>query len=614
MSFMFNPTDYSDPAAVNHLDPRGLEMSEARFGNLQTAVEILSGEEKIIGIDGYATAPYQVMVNLLNQAACQLGVALTVISTDDAWRDEEELTAELVEKYLPEDREKDPVLLYGKLFDGEYEDLMRPEAILRIRGALEQFQRSGKGKLVLCGAGALCDTFAPLCQRRVWMDVIPLRAILNVKEGKYRNIGLSHCMTFKQTARRCYFVDFELALRRRECLIGKDLLHQYVAASKPEAMWLMPMRLVREIFDRGLEAPFRCRPVYLEGVWGGYYVKKLRHLPDSMKNCAWVFDMIPMEVSLAYEIGGREVEFPFYMLVQTKGDALMGRESVEHFGHYFPVRFNYDDTYHSNGNMSIQCHPTREYIRAENGEFDRQDESYYVVRTGQGARTYLGLNDGADVEQFFREVKQSAKDATPVDYEKYVNFVESKPGVQVMIPAGTIHASGRNQVILEIGSLTVGSYTYKLYDYCRLDLDGNPRPLHIYHGEKVLRRERTTSWVNENIVQPPRTLRSGADWEEFVVGEHPLLYFSLRNVRFVSRYEDDTQGRFHVLALVDGERVMVRSLRNPERSYIQNSLDIVVVPANMGPYEVINLVEGSTVTMHKTLLKDGFQNETADIL
>ena len=68
-----------------------------------------------------------------------------------------------------------------------------------------------------------------------------------------------------------------------------------------------------------------------------------------------------------------------------------------------------------------------------------------------------------------------------------------------MIPAGTIHASGRNQVILEIGSLTIGSYTYKMYDYLRLDLDGHPRPIHTYHGSNVLARERQTTWINNNV-------------------------------------------------------------------------------------------------------------------
>ena len=87
-----------------------------------------------------------------------------------------------------------------------------------------------------------------------------------------------------------------------------------------------------------------------------------------------------------------------------------------------------------------------------------------------------------------------------------------------------------------------------------------------------------------------------------VVGEHDLLYFSLRNLIFWEKIEDDTDGMFHVLALVDGEKVKVASQEDPEKYYIMNSLDIVVVPASLGKYTIENLGVGS-VTVHKTMLK-----------
>ena len=66
--------------------------------------------------------------------------------------------------------------------------------------------------------------------------------------------------------------------------------------------------------------------------------------------------------------------------------------------------------------------------------------------------------------------------------------------------------------------------------------------------------------------------------------------------------EDDTDGQFHVLALVDGERVRVASVEDPQKSFVMNSLDIVVVPASLGRYTIENLGIGS-VTVHKTQLK-----------
>ena len=192
--------------------------------------------------------------------------------------------------------------------------------------------------------------------------------------------------------------------------------------------------------------------------------------------------------------------------------------------------------------------------------------------------------------------------------QKYIHHIDSKPGTQVLLPAGTVHSSGRNQVVLEIGSLTIGSYTYKMYDYLRADLDGKPRPIHTYHGEHVLRTERTTQWVRQNLVQSPRVVRQGDGWAEYIVGEHDLLYFTLRRFEFEKEIEDDTNGRFHVLVLVDGERVKIESLDHPEYGYIQNYMDMVVVPANVGRYVVRNL-GNQPVCIHKTMLKDGFVDD-----
>ena len=120
----------------------------------------------------------------------------------------------------------------------------------------------------------------------------------------------------------------------------------------------------------------------------------------------------------------------------------------------------------------------------------------------------------------------------------------------------------------------------------------------------MLNRSFTADWVDQNLVNGgKRVVRSGADWEEFVVGEHDLLYFSLRNERFVTAMDDDTAGDFHVLTLVDGEQVMIRSKTNPERFFLQNYLDIVIIPASFGPYELVNLKAGTTCVEHKTMLK-----------
>ena len=163
-------------------------------------------------------------------------------------------------------------------------------------------------------------------------------------------------------------------------------------------------------------------------------------------------------------------------------------------------------------------------------------------------------------------------------------------------------------MVLEIGSLTIGSYTYKLYDYLRADLDGKPRPIHTWHGERNLAFERKASWVHDHIVQQPRIARQGDTWTEYIVGECDMLYFSLRRLEFETSIEDNTNGKFHVLTLVDGERIRIRSVEHPERHFDAEFMDMVVVPADMGRYVIENL-RTEPICVHKTMLKDGFDAE-----
>jgi mannose-6-phosphate isomerase class I len=397
-------------------------------------------------------------------------------------------------------------------------------------------------------------------------------------------------------------VDYEIASSHRLELLTDKVINFYIDSNDLSNPKIMPGTSLDTIMSTLVKYPLRCKPVYLEGVWGGQYIKKLRKLPSVVKNVAWAYDLIPLEVSIVVDTGMTKVEFPFFTFVQKEGINLMGEHCFKKFNGYFPIRFNYDDTYHGSGNMSVQVHSGHDYNVENFGEHGRQDEAYYVVATGHGARTFAGFNEDADIDEFLVEVKKSEKKYTVVDYVKYINHVRSFPGLQVLLPAGTVHASGRNQVVLETGSLTVGSYTYKLYDYLRPDLNGKPRPIHTWHGERVLRKERKTTWVNENLVRPPAVVRKGKGWAEYIIGEHDLLYFSLRRFEFENEIEEDTRDIFHVLTLVDGEKVIIQSAENPEYFYEQNFLDIVIVPANMGRYIVKNTGD-QPVCIHKAMIK-----------
>ncbi len=601
MSFMFNPFPYDDPSAVNKIDARGIDTSCAAVGNtaVEKALADVLSRGGIVAIDGYTTAPFESVLAMAKN--------VKTVAVSSIYKSADELR-ELFRDNLPEDREKDPVLLYGKLFKEGYAGIFDSEKLAALCESLKAAKASGDA-ILLWGFGALSDELAPLSDIKIFCDITPKCAVLNIKRGGFLNLGSDSEMPFKVTMRRCYYVDFELAFSLRSKLLACRGIDYYIAGDDPAALTMLSAELLYSLIDRVTDSPFRQRPVYLEGVWGGYYTMGVRKLPDTMKNCAWVFDMIPMEVSTVIDAGDFTLEVPFYTVVSSVGEKLMGRKCLEEFHGFFPIRFNYDDTFHAAGNMSVQLHPGEDFVTSENGELGRQDESYYVFVTGQGARTYLGFRDGADVDEFVEEVRRSEREHTEIDYKKYIYGVHSEPGTQVMIPAGTIHASGQNQVILEIGSLTVGSYTYKMYDYLRRDLDGNPRPIHSYYGALNLNHAMTESYVKENLVNGrSRVLREDENGREIVVGECDQLYFSLRNLVFGDYFTDDTKrysesGDFFVYALVDGEDVTVRSKADPARAYRMKYMDMVVIPASMGEVELINNKPGTWTVMHKTMLK-----------
>ena len=618
---MYNPFPFDDPRPVNRPELSEKTVKSIISGGNQNVVKKFvatladraAKEGVVVALDGYTTANWTVFVNLIARECCLLGLGFEAIDANAATLKSGKEIDAIIDPLLIWDTKIDPTLLYGKVYKGGYQGLMDEVRTEAFKKAVPASRQAGKISVVY-GYGSLIPELRELYDVKVFFDLTPMKSMLRIRRGEYSNLGKERPGIINRTIRRCYYCDFECAVRNRHEVWENNVPDWYVLDNDPQNLQLMPFGTFSDICAQLVKYPFRAKPCYLEGVWGGSYMKKLRNLPDEMRNAAWVFDFIPMEVSVVVEAGDEKLDINYCSFVHKEGVNLMGEDCVKKFEGYFPIRFNWDDSYHSTGNMSIQCHSGGEYNVKNYNEFGRQDESYYVVVTGHDAKTFIGFRDDADIPQFFRDIEAADTEHKPCDYMKYVSYEESKPGLQVMLPAGTIHSSGRNQVILEIGSLTIGSYTYKMYDYLRLDFDGKQRPIHTRLGEENVRQDRRYSVIHdlespEYIVQKPRLAASGEGWEEYILGENPQVYFSLRRLEFEKKCEQNTGGKlFHVLTLVDGDAVRVRSVRHPERYFDLQFMDIVCVPADMGRYVIENLGR-EPVMVHKTCLREGYQND-----
>ena len=198
--------------------------------------------------------------------------------------------------------------------------------------AKRKVQDRDRQVIIVFGCGSSLKELRGLYDYIFYFDVTPKQAILRARRGLYKNIGDRTARPVKALLRRCYYIDFELSGHLRWELIRENAIDYYIISDDPSCLKLLPGNTFNEIMKAMVRYPLRCKPVYLEGVWGGYYIKNLRKLPDEMKNCAWVFDLIPLEVSILVEAGDSLLEFPFFTFVQKEGEALMGKKCVDKFG------------------------------------------------------------------------------------------------------------------------------------------------------------------------------------------------------------------------------------------------------------------------------------------
>jgi mannose-6-phosphate isomerase class I len=288
-------------------------------------------------------------------------------------------------------------------------------------------------------------------------------------------------------------------------------------------------------------------------------------------------------MSLIVDINHTELEIPFITLLSKERERIMGEKVSKKFGWFFPLRVHYDDSF-DGGNMAIQVHPNGVYVKKHFNESVGQHEAYYILTAKPGSKVYLGLKEDINLKSFYEEAEKARKERVPLDYESYVNSIPSKAGDLFLIPAGTIHALGENQVCLEIG--TSYGYTFHVYDYLRPDLSGKLRETHLEHAFRAIKSYRKTDWVANNLKQSPRIIRSDQGNVECLLGRLRQMPFEVCRAEFAKKMEGDTCGTFHILTLVEGKGVEICSCKDPRRSIKIKFSETVIIPACLGKYEI----------------------------
>jgi mannose-6-phosphate isomerase class I len=336
--------------------------------------------------------------------------------------------------------------------------------------------------------------------------------------------------------------------------------------------------------DKAARQPFRVVLFFDPGPWGGQWMRKACGLPQDAENYAWCFDCVPEENSLLLGFGDVRVGIPSINLVfqhprELLGDAVHGR-----FGTEFPIRFDFLDTM-DGGNLSFQVHPLTEYIQEKFGMAYTQDKSYYMLDAGGDGCVYLGVKENIEREEMIAALREAQEGPILFDADKYINRWPAKIHDHFLIPAGTPHCSGKNSMVLEI-SATPYIFTFKMWDWGRLGLDGTPRPIHLEHGLRNIQWERTAQWVERNLLNAIEAMGEGDGWREEHTGLHEREFIETRRHWFTKKVEHSTNGGVNVLNLCAGEEAVVESPSGSFSPFVVHFAETFIVPAAVEHYTV----------------------------
>ena len=503
-----------------------------------------------------------------------------VVLTTDLFLD----TIEIIDLTFPDvtdDR------IFGKMTHLNMMDFFDKSKIEQFEWAIENEDAS---VYLLIGPGA-----SKLCVNPylfIYYDLCRWELQLRMRKHLVGNLGLSNLEdSFSEKYKRAYFVDWRVCDDvKRETYDNWDF---YIDGNELGNPKMLKADEYKNALEITVSQPFRVVPFFDPGPWGGQWIMEKFNMDRKAPNYAWGFDCVPEENSLFLQFGKVRIETPAINLVFFETISLLGENVVDQFGAEFPIRFDLLDTV-KGGNLSLQVHPLKSYIKEKFGMSYTQDESYYILDAEPGAKVYLGFKENIEPEKFIEELNLvQTNNGSSFPVEDYVATFPAKKHDHFLIPAGTIHCSGTGNLVLEI-SATPYIFTFKLWDWARLGLDGLPRPINIKHGIPNLIWDRKETWVANNLVNQFEPLEEGDGWREEKTGLHESQFIETRRHWFQKTVHHHTNGTVQVLNLVEGDEVIVES---PDQAFEPINIhfaETFIVPAKIGAFNVRPLNENKS--------------------
>lgn len=310
--------------------------------------------------------------------------------------------------------------------------------------------------------------------------------------------------------------------------------------------------------------PLKFKPVFKSYIWGGRNLEALnKTLPEGIVAESWELSCHPDGESIISN--GEFAGISLSEYISKHGISAMGTNFSNKEQEKFPLLIKFID---ANDKLSVQVHPEDEYAKLnENGELGK-NEMWYIIDAKPGSKLVYDIMPGITKESLYKAIEEG----TVQNCLKYVDVV---PGDVLNIPAGLVHAIGEGIVIAEIQQNS--NTTYRVYDYDRVDKNGNSRPLHINKALEVIdfnscgRKEKCEGIEIKLTGQSSKCLKIANN------------YFAIEILEVFDRINELADGsKFFIYVALDGRGNI---------TYANNNItiekgDTIFIPASLGEYSL----------------------------
>jgi mannose-6-phosphate isomerase len=208
----------------------------------------------------------------------------------------------------------------------------------------------------------------------------------------------------------------------------------------------------------------RFEPIYQERVWGGRVLESAfsRTLPPSSPiGESW--EIVDRPEAQSVVRSGHFAGKTLRSLIESHGGELLGPGWKP--SRPFPILVKWLDC---RERLSLQVHPPAKVATELKGE--PKTENWYIAHSTADAHLLVGLKRGVTREQFEKAI-------TSGTLENCIHHFKVAAGDSILVHSGQVHAIDAGNLILEIQQNS--DTTYRVYDWGRVGLDGQPRQLHI---------------------------------------------------------------------------------------------------------------------------------------